>query len=358
MSKILDLDEVDTSQLSEGLEVKNYRALCELVGEEAQAGNTKKAQMKRWEHFFAVEKVKGSQKMIVTQIYERPKEKKDKRLDGVYVRSIELILLYELAKMSGYTAVFTKNMLWHRLGMVNQNYKRIPATDLKKMDLSITDFEINHFYQMADARLSKILTSALNSLKSRWVLEYTTQYKIVDSRGNRRVAEDIDVKNIMTLKKRVAHMVGCKDEREVFLRMKTADFYKLLSYYYNYYFGWAYVYREYKLIFNRDIVKEEIPTVELELQKALLNAKVSDAIERTTAQNFKRCTEKGVKLSQMYRKAQGLLLDTLVKLEGEESEISAKRVNDCLEKEPTFDGMLTDEEESQLDDELNALFGM
>lgn len=41
MSKILDLDEVDTSQLSEGLEVKNYRALCELVGEEPKTGNGK-----------------------------------------------------------------------------------------------------------------------------------------------------------------------------------------------------------------------------------------------------------------------------------------------------------------------------
>lgn len=60
MSKILDLDEVDTSQLSEGLEVKNYRALCELVGEEPKTGNGKKAQLKEWERFFAMEKVKGS----------------------------------------------------------------------------------------------------------------------------------------------------------------------------------------------------------------------------------------------------------------------------------------------------------
>lgn len=45
MSKILGLEKVDTSQLSEGLEVKNYRALCELVGEEPKTGNGKKAQL-------------------------------------------------------------------------------------------------------------------------------------------------------------------------------------------------------------------------------------------------------------------------------------------------------------------------
>ena len=46
MSEILNLEKVDTSQLSEGLEIKNYRALCELVGEEPKTGNGKKAQLK------------------------------------------------------------------------------------------------------------------------------------------------------------------------------------------------------------------------------------------------------------------------------------------------------------------------
>lgn len=267
MSKILGLEKVDTSQLSEGLEVKNYRALCELVGEEPKTGNGKKAQLKEWERFFAVEKVKGSQKMIVTEIYERPKERKDKRLEGVYVKSIELILLYELAKMSGYRATFTKNRLWHRLGMVNDNYKKIAAADLKGIDTCITDFEINHFYQRSDSRLNKILMDALKSLKRRWVLDYQEQYRIVDRQGNRRIAEDIDIGNIITIKNRVARSLGCKDEREVFMKMKTAEFYKALTYYYGYYFGWAYVYKEYKLIFNQEIIKEEIPEVEVELQK-------------------------------------------------------------------------------------------
>lgn len=68
-----------------------------------------------------------------------------------------------------------------------------------------------------------------------------------------------------------AVILGCKDEREVFMKMKTAEFYKALTYYYGYYFGWAYVYKEYKLIFNQEIIKEEIPEVEVELQKELLN---------------------------------------------------------------------------------------
>lgn len=357
MSEILNLEKVDTSQLSEGLEIKNYRALCELVGEEPKTGNGKKAQLKEWERFFAVEKVKGSQKMIVTEIYERPKERKDKRLEGVYVKSIELILLYELAKMSGYRATFTKNRLWHRLGMVNDNYKRIAAADLKGIDTCITDFEINHFYQRSDSRLNKILMDALNSLKRRWVLDYQEQYRIVDRQGNRRIAEDIDIGNIITIKNRVARSLGCKDEREIFMKMKTAEFYKALTYYYGYYFGWAYVYKEYKLIFNQEIIKEEIPEVEVELQKELLNASVAEAIERTATQNYITCKAKDIKLPKLYQKAQGLLIDALIRLDGNESEIASKRISDDTE-EPDSIRMLTCEESSQIDDELDALFGM
>ena len=228
---------------------------------------------------------------------------------------------------------------------------------MKGIDTCITDFEINHFYQRSDSRLNKILMDALKSLKRRWVLDYQEQYRIVDRQGNRRIAEDIDIGNIITIKNRVARSLGCKDEREVFMKMKTAEFYKALTYYYGYYFGWAYVYKEYKLIFNQEIIKEEIPEVEVELQKELLNASVAEAIERTAEQNYITCEAKDIKLPKLYQKAQGLLIDALIRLDGNEAEIASKRISDDTE-EPDSIRMLTCEESSQLDDELDALFGM
>ena len=130
-----------------------------------------------------------------------------------------------------------------------------------------------------------------------------------------------------------------------------------MTYYYGYYFGWAYVYKEYKLIFNQEIIKEEIPEVEVELQKELLNASVAEAIERTATQNYITCKAKDIKLPKLYQKAQGLLIDALIRLDGNESEIASKRISDDTE-EPDSIRMLTCEESSQLDDELDALFGM
>lgn len=195
--KELLLQSVDTSRLSEGMEVKNYRALCDLLGEPVKTGGAKQSQFKEWKRYFEFEKILGSQKMTIVEIYNRPKEKNDKRLDGIYAKSIEVILLYELSRCKGYTAYFTKNQLWHLLGMVNKNYKKISTTELKSMDYCITDFEVNHFYQRVDSRLTRILKTALGSLQKRFVVENVEEYVIVDSRDNRRKAEDIDVRNII-----------------------------------------------------------------------------------------------------------------------------------------------------------------
>lgn len=349
MSQIL-LSEINISNLAVGMIVKNYRAMCALLGEAVKTGNAKKSQMKTWERYFRYEKVKGSQKMVIAEIFEQPKEKVDKRTDGVYVKSIEVILLHELAKRKDYTAIFTKNALWHRLGMVNDNYKKISNADLKTLDDCITDFEINHFYQRADSRLTGILKTALDSMQKRWVIEYTSQYRIVDCNGNRRVAEDIDILNIITLKKKVAHMLGCNDEREIFLKMKTAEFYKILNHYYFHYFNWKYVYKEYKLIFNVHVVRDEIPKVEMGLQRELLNGRVADALNRGAAQNYATSAERKFKLPEMYLQAQNLLTDILIKQEGNDSDIAALR----KDNEEYILTELTQDD----DDELNSLFGI
>lgn len=352
--KELLLQSVDTSRLSEGMEVKNYRALCDLLGEPVKTGGAKQSQFKEWKRYFEFEKIPGSQKMTIVEIYNRPKEKNDKRLDGIYAKSIEVILLYELSRCKGYTAYFTKNQLWHLLGMVNKNYKKISTTELKSMDYCITDFEVNHFYQRVDSRLTRILKTALGSLQKRFVVENVEEYVIVDSRDNRRKAEDIDVRNIITLKKRAARMVGCKDEREVFLKMKTAEFYKSLNNSYSYHFGWKYVYKRYKLIFNRDIVEAEIPLVEKELQRELLNCNIVNALNESAKNNYNSRIQKGFDMPPMYVQAQSLLTDRLIKIEENDPFDTGDEV--LHEKSEAVECNLL--EDVGVDVELDAIFGL
>lgn len=68
---------VDTSKLVIGKTVKNYKVLCELLGQEVKDGKAKKYQLENFKRYFEWEKV--GQKFTIMDIYDTPLEKEDLR---------------------------------------------------------------------------------------------------------------------------------------------------------------------------------------------------------------------------------------------------------------------------------------
>lgn len=68
---------MNIENLKEGMEIKNYKVLCELVGWNIEAGNTKVSQFKELDMYCTYHK-KG-QKIIIDTIHEIPLEKEDLR---------------------------------------------------------------------------------------------------------------------------------------------------------------------------------------------------------------------------------------------------------------------------------------
>lgn len=66
---------VDTSKLTIGMTVKNYKVLCELLGQEIKDGKSKKYQLENFKRYFEWEK--AGQKFIIMDIYDTPLEKED-----------------------------------------------------------------------------------------------------------------------------------------------------------------------------------------------------------------------------------------------------------------------------------------
>lgn len=153
-------------------------------------------------------------------------------------------------------------------------------------------------------------------------------------------------------------MLGCNDEKEVFLKMKTTEFYKLLNYYYSYYFNWKYVYKRYKLIFNHNIIRSEIPLVEKELQRELVNCNVVNALNSSAEQNYNDREKHGFKLPMMYLKAQTLLTDTLIKVVEGDPYDTGEEVLQSKAEEVDEKLILSEEEQNQIDTELDAIFGL
>lgn len=254
--------DVDTSKIEEGQIVKNYRQMCELLGEERTTGNAKKAQMANWERFFSITKIKGTQKMRIDEIYIEPLERVDGRSKGgrsIYVESVEVVLLNYLSKQKGYVATFTKNKLYTRLGMVNSRYFNATNSELKNENPVLTDFDINRFKTRASSRLNSILMSALNNLEKRFLIDVIEQVILVDKDGRYSLADDMMIRNLTSIKFEVKQEIGVETEQEIYLSGKMREFYNGVNYYLSKLYGYSRAYTQFKIIFNKDHVCREMP---------------------------------------------------------------------------------------------------
>lgn len=276
------LGEIDTSKLEIGMTVKNYKVLCELLGQDVKDGKSKKYQLEDFARYFDWER--SGQKFIISDIYDTPLTKEDKRKLGnnsIYVKCIEVILLQYLSKQEGYARTLTKRNWWEMLGVVNHKYGRTPENDLKDLDYTITSWEVRHFYQRCNKKLEQILFSALNSLKNRKLITYEIQTIIVatDERNKERYfdANDIQKKQILEVERYVLHNVmGYEKMFQVFIKFQQSDFYQKVNDILYQQYRWKYYFKQIKVIYTYDGIKEALPELEMKLQKELLNKKVVD----------------------------------------------------------------------------------
>lgn len=274
--------DIDTSKLEIGMTVKNYKVLCELLGQEVKDGKSKKYQLEDFSRYFDWEK--SGQKFIITDIYDAPLTKEDKRKLGnnsIYVQCIEVILLQYLSKQEEYTRTFTKRNWWEMLGIVNHKYGRTSETQLQSLDYTITSWEVRHFYQRCNKKLEQILFSALNSLQNRKLITYEMQTVIVarNKKGKEEYfnADDFQKKLILEAERHVLHNVmGYEKMFQVFLRFQQAEFYQKVNDLLYQQYGWDHYFKQIKVIYTSNGVKEALPELEMRLQRQLLNKKVVD----------------------------------------------------------------------------------
>jgi hypothetical protein len=283
---------MNLENLHEGLVIKNYKEMCNLLDEEVEAGNSKEAQLKKWRRYFDFEKLKN--KFEITKIYEKPKViTADSLKRQIYIKCIEMILMYELSTKTSYKCNYTKNQLFELLGMVNRNYARKHQGIVQKSLPDIKPWEIKHFYLHSNQRLSKILFSALNSLRSRCLLEYKEQ-KIIVQGSIHRTATAKEISDIVEIENIVLHEMGY-DKKPYW---KINEFYNKVNERLNEMYGWDYTFNEYLLIFTAAHMIKDLPIVQREIKELLmnnkssLNQKIIDALQNQIAQNFKRNLEK------------------------------------------------------------------
>lgn len=286
------LYDIDTSALEIGMVIKNYKELCRLLNQEVKSGKAKRLQLEEFKRYFDFEK--SGQKFIITDIYDTPLTKEDRRKLGnnsIYVKYIEMILLQYLAKQEGYTRTFTKRNWWGLLGMVNKKYNRIAPKQLEKIDYTITPFEINNFYQRCNKKLEQILFSALNNLKNRKLILWELQTVIVVINENGKevyfLADDEEKKRILQVERYILkNVMGYEKIFQIFSKNKQIEYYQKVNEKLHELYGWHHYFKQIKLIYTPEDVIEAIQQSEIELQKEILNEKIITALNDNAKEKY------------------------------------------------------------------------
>lgn len=281
---------IKTNKLNIGMVVKNYKELCSLLSQEVKTGNSKKYQLEDFKCYFDWEK--SGQKFIISDIYDTPLTKEDKRKLGnnsIYVQCIEVILLQFLSQQKGYKCTLSKRDWWKMLGIVNYKYGNTPESDLKTLSPEVTSWEVKHFYQRCNKKLEKILFSALNNLRNRKLITYEVQTIIIDSNGNSIEADDEQKKKILQMERYVlCDLMEYENIIQVFSKFQQVEFYSKVSEMLNINYGWSRYFKQLKIIYLPDGIREVLPEAKIKLQRELLNEKVVDCLEVNAKNIFEK----------------------------------------------------------------------
>lgn len=289
---------MNLSNIQEGTIYKNYKHLCEVLGEKTTTGTAKIAQLKEWERYFSF--TKEGHKMIITEIFDQPKDKIDLRSQGNntthYIPTIEKLILDLLVQDDNNGQVFiSKNRLLKKLKMINDNYTYSKYKTLKLSKLmNITKQEIEEFYNTSSDTLLRNIEAALDKLKKQSLIFWNhsiticyvdtsvkvnalghikaTRNRFVDDEGIEQYKYGLDVSNKNLVHRKASkdeiklilhheHILlekySCKDKVELYKKGAINDFYKEIN---EILFNIANItsyYNSYEIIFNNDHIHKK-----------------------------------------------------------------------------------------------------
>ena len=314
------LTELNTSHLTEGLVVKNYKSMCSLLECDVCGGDSKKSQLKNWKRYFNYEK--SGQKFIITEIYDTPFPSEDARKlkEGLYVKYIELLLLKYLSSCEGYQTKITKGKLYQILGLTNEYYYKLKSSDnpyeianiknkiKSKCDTLVTEFDINHFQQRAEAKLNKTLYTALDSMSKRFLIKYHTEYVLRvpckdDKSGYElEVASPRQVSLILEAQHKILDSMGYENITQVALRYKLKEFNERVDDYLSEHYGWLGFFSQLSIIYINDIGREiplkaeEIRKLAPSVQRKQLNQIVVKSLNQQARDKYDKNSNKALDL--------------------------------------------------------------
>ena len=337
--------ELNVKNLTEGMVVKNYIKMCELLGQPVCSGQSKKCQIRTWERYFDYHK--EGQKFIITQIYGEPLPENDGRKfrAGVYAKYIEVLLLRYLALNHDQIVGITKRQLFCLLGFVPTTYNGYSSAGIKSIQekynathrQGIKRGDVECFCDSLEVKLNSVIEAALTSMKRKGLIDYTLQYMIVTNDDKHHVADATEIQLITQIHKSVLDGMGLATVSSAVTHRRIREFYHKCNLECQQY-NWKRMYQRLYITYMPNAIKADT-SVEVERLKTIksskiitsLNQAVAEGMYRKITSTYKKYNNEESKSKFVYTDEfadiQKRLVDYLVRLNAAEIKMVANRID-------------------------------
>ena len=276
---------MNINNLYKGQIIKNYKELCSLIDEKPKTSNSKEAQLKELKRFINYHN--EGHKFIIDEVYESPKAKEDKRINGLYIDDLKAMIMNLSANTDNYKLLMSSGRLFKATNMTNDNYIEGRKHIDKLSELTEVSTDICYeFYNYTQSSLKSKIESALNSLQKELLIKYERVYIVVTKevilddlkpfikRVHRRATEE-ELAYILNVEQETIEKLGVKTIQQVFLTGQWKLFKKKVNSILQDDLNIEYYYEGYSIVYNPEYTRNYIEKNNL---KDIIRERLNDNI--------------------------------------------------------------------------------
>lgn len=249
---------MNVSKLEVGMVIKNYKELCNLLGEKVKSGKSKILQLNNFKRYFDYEKIGNS--IVINKINEQPSMKIDNRgKKGIYNDLFQYMFIHLLQKYDG-QAIVSKSKLKGYLGLVNEDYNRgYRNRTIIARDLNVSNEIVNDFFNLNNSNTDRLITTTIKSLENKRIIsaEECTMVKPYNQFQYRK-ATKIEREDVLKYEKLALDYFGFKDIISAKHSSNNPDYRKYRKDLLKKFLNIEFTYKAYDIIFLKDYLSSEI----------------------------------------------------------------------------------------------------
>lgn len=188
--------EIKYDSLKVGQEFKNYKALCEYIGDKQKTGKGKQLQFKEWERYFKwinpidSKTGKKTHRFTIIEVYDKPIEKVDKRKDNTFTQRWEkpsffnknedltttiMLLLIASADLedlnNSQRVAFKTQQFYQEIGLCNNNYHTLAELQGYYEEI-LPKRVVSYIFQDTRKKMEKFSMTALKQMEKQKIIDF------------------------------------------------------------------------------------------------------------------------------------------------------------------------------------------